>query len=283
MEDNFYVYAYLDPRKPGDYQFGDIQLGFEPFYIGKGKGKRLTNHLIEAKRVDYIDKLNPEKTQRIRSILSENSKPIIVKLVEDLEEEWAFSIEISAIKSLGRKDRNKGPLLNLTDGGEGVSGYIMSEETKKKMSKSKKGKYKGKENPFCKWLKTATEEQILEWKKKLSKKAIEGYKNGDRIPYWTNKKRTKDIENLTIGNNKNKKERDKKKVLTMIKRGITVRVKQIDLEGNVLNIFDSMCEASRQTGIKQVTIAKGIERNNVVHKKYIFERLNYSTKKRKVS
>ena len=32
----FYVYAYLDPRKPGVFQYKDFRFDYEPFYIGKG-------------------------------------------------------------------------------------------------------------------------------------------------------------------------------------------------------------------------------------------------------
>ena len=44
------------------------------------------------------------------------------------------------IKWYGRKDTNSGILINKTDGGEGVSGLIHTEETRNKMSEAKKGK-----------------------------------------------------------------------------------------------------------------------------------------------
>lgn len=54
--------------------------------------------------------------------------------------EEACSIEKYLIYFYGRKDLKTGVLVNLTDGGEGVINLIHTEETRKKMSKSKTGR-----------------------------------------------------------------------------------------------------------------------------------------------
>jgi hypothetical protein len=46
--DNFYIYIYLDPRKPGKYVYGMYVFDYEPFYVGKGKDKQYISHLREA-------------------------------------------------------------------------------------------------------------------------------------------------------------------------------------------------------------------------------------------
>ena len=50
-ENKYYVYIYLDPRKPGKYYYPnmDVCFLFEPFYVGKGKNKQMYSHLKETK------------------------------------------------------------------------------------------------------------------------------------------------------------------------------------------------------------------------------------------
>jgi hypothetical protein len=44
-ESVFYVYAILDPRKPGHFRYGHFKFEYEPIYIGKGNGKRSLAHI----------------------------------------------------------------------------------------------------------------------------------------------------------------------------------------------------------------------------------------------
>lgn len=44
IQNKFYVYVYLDPRKPGKYKYGEYEFDYEPFYVGKGTGRRIRNH-----------------------------------------------------------------------------------------------------------------------------------------------------------------------------------------------------------------------------------------------
>ena len=115
----FYVYKYFDPIRE------------EYIYIGKGRGFRSKHHL---RRKD-----KHPMTQRISWIREQGAEPIIELNYFDTEEQ-SITEEIRLIADIGRKDLNKGPLLNLTDGGDGKSGRKHSEETKKKISETRKGK-----------------------------------------------------------------------------------------------------------------------------------------------
>jgi hypothetical protein len=128
---SYYVYAYLDPRKKGKYSFRDFIFDHEPIYIGKGK----------RTRAYYFDRRNP----LLQNKLNKFDKPIVVFIGKDLKEKEAFKEEIKWIARIGRHDLRKGPLCNLTDGGEGMSGHIFShsEVTKKKISEARKGIRKG--------------------------------------------------------------------------------------------------------------------------------------------
>ena len=111
LHNDYYTYAYLREDKT-------------PYYIGKGRGKRIysKNRLI-----------NPPK-----------DKSRIIFLKKNLTEEEAFKHEIYMIAIFGRKDLGTGILRNLTNGGEGYSGAVRSEEWKKAHSE----RMSGEKNPM---------------------------------------------------------------------------------------------------------------------------------------
>ena len=104
----FYNYAYLREDRT-------------PYYIGKGNGDRVYR-------------------KRSKGIKPPKDKSRIIFLKRNLTEQEAFKHEIYMIVVFGRIDLGTGILHNKTNGGEGVSGYIHNEETKKKISEIGKGR-----------------------------------------------------------------------------------------------------------------------------------------------
>jgi hypothetical protein len=104
-------------------------------------------------------------------------------LFDDLTWEQACEKEKEFIKIYGRRDLKKGPLCNLTDGGEGVNGRIVSEEVKTKISLKNTGKKR-------------TEEQKN--KQSLSKKEL--FKNKENHPSFGKKRFDADtLREIAIG------------------------------------------------------------------------------------
>lgn len=100
-----------------------------PFYIGKGFGSRY-------KPERHLNSKHYALENKLKKIGLENVQ--VEFLHTGITEENALQLEKFYIWVLGRRNRNRGTLLNLTDGGEGSSGHIQSEETKKKRSISMK-------------------------------------------------------------------------------------------------------------------------------------------------
>lgn len=137
MRSDFYVYVLLDPRKPGDYRYGPLRFEYEPFYVGKGTKGRAESHLKQ--RLPSLVSAEQKicyRRRKINRILSEGIEPKIKRIKTNATEQVAFRLERRAILLIGRG--SKGPLTNLTDGGEGSSGYEWSAESRQKISDSNK-------------------------------------------------------------------------------------------------------------------------------------------------
>lgn len=137
MKENKCVYVFLDHRKSGNYVYENLKFDFEPIYVGKGNLNRPDRHK------NLYKKYNSRFYSKIKSIVNEtNIFPNYIIYKENLTEDEANTEEIQLISKIKRMD-NGGPLTNLSDGGDGQSGWKMSEETKKKKSLSMKGKKRG--------------------------------------------------------------------------------------------------------------------------------------------
>lgn len=114
---NYYVYAYIRSKD------SEIGKAGTPYYIGKGTGSRAF-----AKKGHHVK-------------VPSNFK-MIVTIAANLTEMGAFALERRLIRYWGRIDNHTGILRNLTDGGQGHSGFIKSVETRLKHSMALKGKPK---------------------------------------------------------------------------------------------------------------------------------------------
>lgn len=109
---NYYIYVH---RKATT---GEI------FYVGKGKDKRAWSH---SGRTDFW-----------KRVVSKHG--LIVEIhTYGIQEWYAFELESELIALYGRLDTKTGCLVNMCDGGEGPSGVIQSDATRKKISDARKG------------------------------------------------------------------------------------------------------------------------------------------------
>jgi hypothetical protein len=186
MKKDYYVYIHYRKSNP-----------LEPFYVGKGRGNRAW---IYSNRSDWW-----------HNIVNKDDGFRCEIVYRGLTEAEAHAKEIFIVALYGRKDLGTGCLVNMTNGGDGISnpseetrkkigeaskkrthseesrkkmseahrgnqhgrGYIHSEESRKKMSENRKGKLKGKNNPM--FGKTHSEETLAKMSE-ASKK------------YWENKR-----------------------------------------------------------------------------------------------
>lgn len=117
----FYVYIYRDPSRND-----------EPIYVGKGHGKRALSHLKRKDRHPFVQRLQK---------LAENSVVPTVEIIDAIDEDHAYFLEECLVQIIGRKNIGTGPLLNLSDGGRGISkGTVRTAETRSKISQAQIGK-----------------------------------------------------------------------------------------------------------------------------------------------
>ena len=115
-----YVYIYFRPDG-------------SPCYVGKGRGNRWNNH--------YTQRQNKHLSAIIDLAGGELPR---VKIKEGITDAEACDIERAFIAAIGR-EANGGPLINLTDGGDGVRGMRHNPESRAKIAAAHTGAVFSKE------------------------------------------------------------------------------------------------------------------------------------------
>jgi len=161
----FYVYKIIDPRDN------------KTFYVGKGIGKRISQHLCP-----YNLRMQHPLYDRINEILSEDLKPVFKKIGKNLNENDAFNLEREVIEEIGLEN-----LTNKCNGGGGCFGNKHSKETKRKMSKSRRGRIVSKETRE-KLRKVLTgKKHSKETRIKMGKSQKKRFKNPENHPHFGRK------------------------------------------------------------------------------------------------
>jgi len=142
LPQSFYVYAH---RKASTNEI---------FYIGKGRGNR-------AWRKDG------RGTYWYRVVKKHGLKIDI--LMDGLQEWAAFEFERDFISLYGRKDMGYGELINLTCGGDGVSGLLTSQETKNKIRQALSGRPRNPQASAMSALSNTGKKRTKEAREKMSK------------------------------------------------------------------------------------------------------------------
>lgn len=151
---SFYVYAYI------------VNDTNEIFYIGKGKGNRCNQ--MKSRNKFFLDMINSHETT-------------CIKIHDGLSENEALELEIEHIKII-KENFPHFRLTNMTDGGEGISGYSHSIEAKKKISESSKKMWEDRYDELCATLSKFSKSE--DNRKRCSERQL-GENNTNFGKFWT--------------------------------------------------------------------------------------------------
>ena len=129
---------------------------FKVFYIGIGKTEKRA-----------YSKKNRNKWWKNIILKTEYSVEIII---EDISWKEAQEVEVLLISEYGIRDLGLGNLVNLTNGGEGTQGIIVSDKTKQNMSTSATGRKHSEESKEKNRIASANVSEETKFKRYLKNK-----------------------------------------------------------------------------------------------------------------
>ena len=232
----FYIYHHIN-KKTG-----------EVFYVGQGKNQRA-----------YSMK---SRSSFWHAIVEKYGYDVLI-VEERLTKEQANEREIYWIKEIGRRDLGKGPLVNLTDGGDSIHGYIFTEDVTKKMSESRLGEKNGfygrKHSEESRMKMSASKKgKTTHMKgKNLSDETKEKLRNinkGKVLSQETKEKISKANKGRCItGHSQTEETREKIRLSCSGENNKRRKiVLQLDMNGNVIREWPSVAEIKRSLGVCHV-------------------------------
>lgn len=243
-----YTYIYLDNRKPGIWRYQDFVFDHQPLYVGRGVDDRIDDHLSIGARSEGTQKANT-----LNIIINQlKEDPIRFKLHENISYDESIRIEMEIIAFFGRRDNKTGILANLTNGGEGANGIIMSEETRRRAS----------ERQMC---------NIIPNSKRIDQCDLDGnfIKKWDSLAFVARDLSLTNLEREKIGRICHSKPEDNSYlgyrwkfdgtspyVPKSIINKLGKKVHQYDLNGNFLATFDSCAEAEISVGSYRGSVSR---------------------------
>lgn len=269
--ERFYIYVFLDSKKPGEWIYEDLKFDFEPFYIGKGTSDRIINSKYDK---------GTFKSNKIKSIEEKGAKIISKKIFENLSLEESMTLEIELIKKIGRRDLNLGPLTNLTDGGDGrLNGKNSQESVEKARIKlikiAKERKDKGKDKHTQETIERLRQLNLGEKNPMFGKTHTDKVKeeqslrvSGSNHPMFGKKH---DEETIKLIKESRNAAVDQEKMSEESRLRNSKAILQYSLDGELIKEFESIKVAANETGLSESLIGKtcrGVVKNP---RKFIFK------------
>ena len=234
---DYYVYAFLRSK--------DSVTGpkYSPYYIGKGNAHRAFSG------------------NRAGAPLPKD-KSFIVFIQEGLTEQESLDLERYCIALYGRADLGAGILRNLTDGGEGVSGLVFSEESRRRLSESHVGFRHSKETK-------------LKMSRSRSGPGNPNYGKKGMVSNFKGKRHTEESKRKISESKKGRKQsEEERRMRSEAAHRYTYEVTSPDGE---IFIVKNLAAFAREHGMKQYSlaaVARGTQKQHKGWKVKIIERLH---------
>ena len=217
----------------------------QPFYIGIGSDNTY-----------YRANKKSQRNIHWKRVVAKTDYEVEIML-DDLTWEQACEKEKEFIKLYGRYNYG-GILTNITEGGDGTLGHILTKESKEKLSNSIKEWHKTYKISDEERKRSSIRFKELNKNKEFVEKRTNALKNSEKLKQVYISRRGKPSGY--------KHSEESRKLISLSKIGKKMpkemieakskKIVQLDLNDNILKIWDSAREIQRQTGLSQGNISR---------------------------